>query len=299
MHTLECDDWRVWWPQGAPAELDISTLSSVANNITNPVRLGGDGEGKWLGVWGNFQGYRLASSPRESFQVMSGSAIPYPFGADLYESIDVGGSGVRSIARFLTREAALNWAGTRNSAPTRVVPLPAATNFSYGADGIADPTVLPGNAAFGYVQNDRTGNVDRIRQPDSFVAQSVQNLAISVASTGVKSTLTLSQDAQLLNAWFDASTAFSGTASILQLRVTRAGNTTLIAAVQPPAAVAVGDVFAPSRTASALTATQVAGPALFPANLVAGDVVDWNVSGSATAGAANFHIDVKRQRAAF
>lgn len=118
MHTPVCNDALEYWPEGAPTDVDVSTLPA-AGAITNPVRILGCGP--WLGFWGpSFSGLRVGYSPTKTFPVINGLAVPYPErkdldgsneGFDLYLSRDTGGSGVVTIARFNTKEAAEAWAG--------------------------------------------------------------------------------------------------------------------------------------------------------------------------------------------
>jgi hypothetical protein len=113
VHTAECRDWRDWWPEAAPEEQDLKGLPAKGA-VTNPIRL--PGEGAWLGIWGDFSGLYVSYNTREKFPARSGCAIPYPMGHnDLFLS-QSGGSGLASMARFKTREAALAWGGAMNQA---------------------------------------------------------------------------------------------------------------------------------------------------------------------------------------
>lgn len=158
MHTEYCadSDFRDWWPQGRPADVDVSTLPS-AGSTSNPTRLpidlaigdSGDDVAPWVGVWGPFVGLRIGYSPRESFPISSGAAFVYPRGKkgsgstyDLFLSKDSGGAGTMSMARFKTQAAALAW-GKSNSDTLRAAgggafgPFPAASALS---DADPNPT---------------------------------------------------------------------------------------------------------------------------------------------------------------
>jgi len=108
--------WAKHWPQGQPSEVDVATLPA-AGLLTSPLRLIGDGD--WLGVWGDFVGYRLGlSTSGETWQVATGTVMRYPQGVDIFQS-QTGGSGTRSCARFLTREDALDWVASSSGRNAR------------------------------------------------------------------------------------------------------------------------------------------------------------------------------------
>lgn len=167
MHTPDCPPasaderalqaWaRARWPQGQPTEVDVSTLPA-AGAVTHPLRIPqACAEFPWVGVWGNFQGLRIGFSPTESFQLMSGSALAYPFGADIFLSQDTGGAGVVSFAVFTTREAALAFAGTRPSYNGKIPTTPAAGGTFTPADGAANPTLIQGSEDFPMLWNGAT-----------------------------------------------------------------------------------------------------------------------------------------------
>lgn len=115
MHTPLCNDALEFWPEGAPTDIDVSTLPAVGA-ITNPIRI--PGMGQWLGFWGpSFSGLRVGYSATKTFPVINGLGVPYPkdpdgkSGLDVFLSRDAGGSGIVSVARFKTQEAAQAWGG--------------------------------------------------------------------------------------------------------------------------------------------------------------------------------------------
>lgn len=391
MHAPDCPPLnasraalRKWaldqWPKGQPSEVDVSTLPA-SGAISNPLRLvDACAERPWVGVWGNFAGMRIGYSPTETFQLLTATAFAYPFGADMYLSKDTGGAGIASFGLFKTREAALAFAGARNSQIGKIPPgvnpytpgdsqanptdltgaeafnmgwdynqavwarmasdrrdadgllataemqqvkaqllaydatsaaLDRVKGFGYSADGLTPVVInggagiLAGEAAFGYVLNDRTTNVDRLRQPDSYKLRSGVGLAQSLTSTGVKTSLTMAQDGRLLTATLDVTTQLnSAGATYVQLRITRGGNTWVIGMIDMPTASGVGrpfDVTGLTRNLdmAAGAGVQTSGSSSGYA-LLSGDVLDINVATAATvAGAANVTLCVAEQRAAF
>lgn len=335
MHTPECRDGIDWWPQGAPTEIDVSTLPA-SGLLTHPLRV--QGAGPWLGIWGTFAGARIAYSASESFMLQNGSAIPWPSrpfcddtdrdtsGVDLYLSKDTNASGTLAIARFKTREAALAWVGQRSSG--RSITAPGTINGPYTpGDAQANPTDLVGvesftmgfqasgalweriraieptadaqaSLAFGtslltsgipWVFNDRTTNADRLRQPDSFSPRRTTTTGTSIASTGVKATLTAAQDGYLVFAMVNTQTG-TPTNAVISLDV----NT-----------VSVG--WTPALAAT-LNAAYPVGVNNGGANqspwkeipILSGDVIDLNVRTAAGAAAtASFYLGIRTQRAAF
>lgn len=160
MHELACDPtkWREWWPQGQPAEVDLTTLP-VAGAITSPLRLVGDGD--WLAVWGNFQGLRWGFRVAETFQIFSGTVTAMPRGVDLYLSIDTGGTGVASFGMFKTKEAAMAWCSSKSSA-TGKIPLPPGGVYT-PSDAQANPAALSGVESFPMLWNTSTALWERAR----------------------------------------------------------------------------------------------------------------------------------------
>lgn len=159
-------------------------------------------------------------------------------------------------------------------------------------------------AALGVVRNDRTSLYDRLRQPDSFINQSAgPTSATSVTTTGIKQSLTLAQDGWLVGAFLVEDTQFTG-GGILQLQLVRAATTYAIWV--PPNAIITSAALAPinglteqGNNVAAATFANYQRLPLPPLALISGDTVQWNVTTAFTAGTADFHLDVKRQRAAF
>lgn len=160
-HRLECPDsdaeslaergatrreWLDAWPTGETSDTDVGSLP-LAGAITSPLRIAGEGE--WLGVWGNFSGYRLGYSVRNSFPILSGFVTRYPAGVDLFESRDVAFSGTRSIARFCSRQAALDFVtaqgGGGGGAGGGITKVAAPQDQGRDATGVAESVLIAAN----------------------------------------------------------------------------------------------------------------------------------------------------------
>lgn len=159
-HRLECPDsdaeslaergatrreWLNAWPTGETTETDIGSLPA-AGAVTSPLRISGDGD--WLAVWGNFSGYRLGYSPRISFPILSGFVTRYPAGVDLFESRDPSFSGTRSVARFCSRQAALDFVASQGGggASGGIVKVAAPQNQNRTATIAGEQTLIAANA---------------------------------------------------------------------------------------------------------------------------------------------------------
>lgn len=176
--------------------------------------------------------------------------------------------------------------------------------IALNADGLTPATLgalLVG--AQDLVFQDRSSVLDRLRQPDSFVAASTLNAAVSILTTGVKSTVTMAQAGWITDAAVSITTAINSVSQpVIQLRLTRSAVTTVLGVASLNNAGTVGTIYGLGR----VTAPTPGGGAgtndivTFPFPVAASDVIDLNVSVVAgSAGACDFRIGSKRERFAF